>query len=75
MKYHLKVKPIEFADKVDTGFRKRGGVKSTPGILIRVTGWMRLPLLSCGRPRKEKVWEEIKKCILNILHLKCQLDI
>lgn len=71
----MKAKPIGFADKVDTGSRKRGGVKSTPGILIRVTGRMRLPLLSCGRPGEEQVWEEIKKCILDICHSKCQLDI
>lgn len=66
----MKVKQIGFADKVDTGFRKKGGVKSTPRTVIRATGRMRLPLLG-----EERVWEEIKKCILDILHLKRQLDI
>lgn len=71
----MKVKQIGFANKVDTGFRKKGGVKSTPRTVIRATGRMRLPLLSCGRLGEERVWEEIKKCILDILHLKRQLDI
>lgn len=70
----MKVKPIVFADKMDTEFRKRGGMKSTPRILVRVTGRMRLLLLSCGTLGEEKVWEEIKKC-MDILHLKCQLNI
>lgn len=33
-KYNLKVKPTGIADKMDTGFKKRRGVKMTPEILI-----------------------------------------
>lgn len=62
----MKVKPTGFADKMDTGFRKRRGMKTTPGILIRATGRMRLPFIELWKTGEGRVSEKIKKSTLDI---------
>lgn len=54
LKYKLKVKSIGFADKLDTGFKERRGVKMTPEILTQAAGSMGLLFIEMWKAGRGK---------------------